>query len=899
LALASGARLGPYEVLALLGSGGMGEVYRARDAKLGRDVAIKVLPDALAGDPERLARFEREAKTLAALNHPNIAAIYGLEESAGLSALVMELVEGEDLSQRIARGPIPLDEALPIAKQIADALEAAHEQGIIHRDLKPANIKVRADGTVKVLDFGLAKAMEPAAGSSSSMSMSPTLTTPAMMTGVGMILGTAAYMSPEQAKGRAADKRSDVWAFGCVVFEMLSQHRAFAGEDVSDTLAGILRGEPNWAALPARVPAQVRGILERCLDKDRRTRIPDMSVVRYLLATAPAAATAAPLPSARARIVAWTVAAAFAAAFVVVLWSPWRKPPPPPPVTRFTIAPPGALLSAATTSGPIAISPDGRRIAFVAQSDSGTRMLQVRELDRFEPRWLRETEGTGGVSGAGYPFFSADGQSIGFVAGSAIKRVPVGGGPAATISQFTGAWRGATWLPDDTIVVSLESPERTGLFRVPATGGAITPVAQVEKGELAYRWPDALPGGKAIVFANQPGGDSSAGSIVLLRLDTHERRVLVEGGSYPRYVSSGHIVFARNGTLLAVPFDLATLRVTGAPVPMVPHVTMATTTGQAQYDVSQSGTLVYANLSDENGPSLVWVDRKGGVQPIPVPPQGYEHPRLSPDGQRLAVDIRGYGGGASTDIWVYTFARGTLSRLTFVRSESEAPTWTPDGKYITYSVSLEDRPPRGVARKLADNSGEEELLARGEAHLHALQWNPRGDVLLLNESATSTSDVHGLFMSGKPELRQITHTPFKEASAAFSPDGRWMAYASDETGRFEVYMQAFPGPGGKTQISINGGVEPVWARSGRELFFRDGDKMMSVAMGSGGAPAGVPAVLFQGRFVASTSVDRWYDVSPDGQRFLMLRADAGRAPATLTVVQEWASELAHAGASRP
>jgi serine/threonine-protein kinase len=645
----------------------------------------------------------------------------------------------------------------------------------------------------------------------------------------------------------------------------------------------------------------IRRILERCLDKDRRTRIPDMSVVRFLMADA---STAEPSRAAggASRMLAWAIAAALAVALAISLWSPWKTGAAATshPVSRFTIAPQGALLSAAGTGGPIALSPDGRRIAYVTQTESGTRMIGVRDMDRLESRMLRETESQGTVTSAGYPFFSPDGEWIGFVTGGALKKVPVAGGPVSTICSFTLGWRGATWMTDGTIVIALEGPAGNGLYRVPATGGALTPIALVEKGELSYRWPDALPGRNAVIFTVHRGGDASSASIVVQQLDTKERRVLVEGGSYPRYVSSGHVVFTRAGVLMAAPFDLSSLTVTGVPSAAVQQVSMAVTTGQSQFAVSASGTLVYANLTDEGAQNLVWVDRQGVIQPINAPPQNYEHPRLSPDGQRIAMDIRGYGGGATTDIWVYQFARGTLSRLTFGGTESEAPVWTPDGARVTYAVTLQSQPPRAVAWKRADNSDSEEQIGHGDAHLHPLQWNPGGDVLLLNESASTGSDIWAFSMKDK-SLRPITKTPYKEVSAGFSPDGRWLTYASDETGRFEIYAQAFPGPGGRSQISANGGVEPVWARNGRELFYREGDKMMSVPIPSGSrVPEGTPKVLFQGRFMASTSVDRWYDVTADGQRFLMLKPqDSARSVATLTVVQGWDTELKRLTAPKP
>jgi len=899
--LSIGTKLGPYEVVAPLGAGGMGEVYRARDTALNRDVALKILPDAFASDPDRVARFTREAQALAALNHPHIAQVYGLDRQDGPDRkqtvfIAMELVDGETLAQRIARGPISLDDALAIARQVVDGLEAAHEKGIVHRDLKPANIALTADGQVKILDFGLAKfEARPASATGDAvmadLTQSPTLAIAA--TGLGVILGTAGYMSPEQAKGRAADKRSDVWAFGCVLFEMLTGRRAFAGEDISDTLAAVLRGEPDWKTLPAAVPEHIRRILELCLDKDRRSRIPDMSVVRFMMADT-ANRSVDVRPAGWPRTAPWALAAVLGLGVLAVAWAPWRASGPRAarPVTRFSMAVPGGVFSSATSAGPIALSPDGTHLVYSAQPDAGARQLYVRSMDSLEAKPLA------GTLQAGYPFFSPDGQWVGFVVSSTLKKVAIGGGPAATICECTAiAGSGFAWAPDDSIVLSTAD----GLARVPAAGGGQTLIARVAKGELMYRWPDVLPGGTAVIVTIQRGGASNNTAIGVIRLDTSERRVLFEGGTHARYLPDGRLIFARDGALFAAPFDLATLSVTGGAVQVVGRISMGGLSGSAQFAVSRTGNLAYVVDAEEGGRSLAWVGRDGGVQTIDQPPQNFEHPRLSPDGQQLAVDIRGYGTSAGTDIWLYQFARGTLSRLTFgEHNENEAPAWTPDGTRVTYAIGGLDadaaRGRRAVAWKAADGSGVEEILVRHDAHLHPASWSARGDVLMLNSASafTSAGDIWALTTGGTRTLRTINTTPFAEVAPSLSPDGHWLVYASNETGRPEVYAQAYPALGSKTQISVEGGTEPVWAHSGREIFYRSGDKLFAVSLDPTTASLrpSAPTMLFQGRFAHSSGGDAWYDVSADGRRFLMLRLlDATRSTPAITVVQEWSAEL--------
>ena len=591
MALTPGTRLGVYEVTAPIGEGGMGQVVRARDTRLNRDVALKVLPDSFARDADRLARFTREAQTLASLNHPNIAHIHGLEESNGVRALVMELVEGEDLSQRIARGAIPADEALPIAKQIAEALEAAHEQGIIHRDLKPANIKVRADGTVKVLDFGLAKAMEPAGATSPNVSRGPTIASPAMMTGVGMILGTAAYMAPEQARGKTVDTRADIWAFGAVLFEMLTGQRAFPGEDITDTLAAVVKLDPKWDAMAADVPARVRQVLRMCLQKDPRQRAQAIGDVR--LALEGAFETAAPqtaAPAVRPRPFwkrAIPVAAAAAVSGAMVGTAVWTlKPAPLQPVSHLAVPlPPGERLPIAQTSV-LALAPDGSQVAFVSARD-GRQQVYLRPFDRAESKAIPGTEGAESL------FFSPDGKWLGFAATGNLMKVSMDGGVPLTICAAPFP-RGVSWGDNGTIVFAPQFGS-SGLAQVSAAGGKPQPITSRDPAsqEEAHRWPQLLPGGRLVLFTAWARNIDDA-QVVVQRLDTRERRVVLRGGTYARYVPTGQLVYACAGTLMAVGFDLERLETTGDPTPVTQSVSL-TTEGVAQFDISRTGSLVYVS----------------------------------------------------------------------------------------------------------------------------------------------------------------------------------------------------------------------------------------------------------------------------------------------------------------
>ncbi len=871
----------------------MGQVYRATDTKLKRQVAIKILPPALAADSDRLARFQREAEVLASLNHPHIAAIYGLEESGGMTALVMELVEGEDLSQRIARGAIPLDEALPIAKEIADALEAAHEQGIIHRDLKPANIKVRPDGTVKVLDFGLAKAMEPAAGSSPSMSMSPTITTPAM-TQAGIILGTAAYMSPEHARGRTVDKRADIWAFGCVLFEMLTGKRPFDGEGIAETLGAVIHKEPVWARLPAATPASVRTVLQRCLQKDPKQRLRDIGDVRIELMETLSAPPASPtsttaLNASHPRAVSWYVAATAALSALIATIAVWNlKPAPataPQSEARFTLPmPAGVRLPLGGFSSMVAVSPDGRHLTFVG-TPGATVQLYLRTIQDAETKSLPETEG------AAQPFFSPDSRWLAFFAGGKLKKVPTNGGVPVVVCDAPSS-RGGFWSENGTIVFSPQARGR-GIFQVSAEGGAAKQITTLNtaRGETSHRSPELLPGGDTVLFAAY-GATYQDVSIVAQSLKTGERRVLIEAASLPHYASTGHLLYVqpkRPGTVMAVAFDPERLKLTGTPVPVVEGV-LTERGDYAHWSLSRSGMLVYAPGGfKEAENNLVFVDRKGIATPVGTPPQRpYSFPRLSPDGRRVVVTLQ----GIQNTLWIYDLSGGAFNRLTF-EGNNDWAAWTPDGKRVTYASNRAE--PWRLFWKPFDGSGKEEmLLARGRGDQQPYSWSSDGKVLVYQDVAPATAtDIWALSIEGDRQPWPILQTPASEVDARLSPDGRWLAYASDESGRHEVYVQSFAGSGGKWQISADGGREPVWAHNGRELFYVSGDKMMVADVTTQPTfQAATSRLLFQGPYERSNTISPDYDVTPDDQRFLMVQPLEQRSPTTdFNVVLNWFEEL--------
>ena len=889
MSLTPGTTLGPYSVTAKIGEGGMGEVYRARDTKLDRDVALKVLPEAFTQDPDRLARFEREAKVLASLNHPNIAAIYGLEEAGDTRALVLELVEGPTLADRIKQGPIPLDEALPIAKQIAEALEAAHEAGVIHRDLKPANIKVRDDDTVKVLDFGLAKALDP--NPEGDPSQSPTLT--AAATQMGVIMGTAAYMSPEQARGKPVDKRADIWSFGCVLYEMLTGQRAFHGEDVSLTLASVMKSDLNVKTLPPDVPATVRTVLRRCLEKDANQRIRDIGDVRLAMEGAfetPVSSQPEPVVAPTLRV--WqrpvTLAVAVLAALAVgglAVWSLMR-PAPGAVVNSLLTPPPSMPLDIAIFDVNVAVTPDGARVVYRGLVD-GQPHLVVRPLAALDATPL-----TGLGSNPVNPFISPDNNWVGFFdGGRTLQRVLIRGGPAVTIIDVSEIPKGASWGTDDTIIFATRATE-SGLLRVAVGGGDVevltTPDA--ERGELNHFWPEILPGGKAVLFTIVPRGSSQDAQIAVLSLESGDYDVLVSGGSNPRYVSTGHIVYGVGGTLRAVGFDLDRLTVTSDPVPVVEDVLMGQG-GAANFGVAHDGSLVYVRGSAPGSleVTLVWVDRDGREESLAAEPDGYGGQRLSPDGTRLATRVTDDEGG--WDIYIYDIARNNFTQLTFHDAQECCPIWTPDGERVVFTSDRDG--PLNLYLKNADGTGEVERLTESDESQDPQAWSADGDTLVL----WSNGDLHTWSSDSAPTSTPLFQTEFEEDTASVSPDGRWIAYGSNENGNFDVYVQPFPDvDGGKWKVSTQGGRHPMWSPDGSELFYVSGNAMMVTPITSDPSfDYGTSEVVFEGRYNFAGPF-RVFDLSTEDTRFLVTKplgaeTDDAVAPLDLVLVQNWFEEL--------
>ena len=885
MALDPGTRLGPYAVSVQIGIGGMGEVYRATDTKLGREVAIKVLPALLSQDPDRLARFDREARTLAALNHPNIAAIHGFEDAGGVKALVMELVEGPTLADRIGQAPVPVDEALSIARQVADALAAAHDQGIVHRDLKPANIKVRHDGTVKVLDFGLAKAMEPAGVSPSGLSLSPTLTSPAM-TQAGLILGTAAYMSPEQARGKTVDRRSDIWAFGCVVFEMLSGTRAFEAEDVSLTLSVVLQKEPDFAALPSSVPAHVSQTLRVCLRKDPRQRPSDVNDVRLALDGAfqvTASVAIAPLPPASRthRRVLSTVAAAALVLAAVSGYGWWRSTRPVErPLVRLSVdLGPEALRAPRET---LAISRDGTRIVFVGRAtDPGTRQLYTRRLDEAAATPIPST-----VSGPSLsmPAFSPAGDWVAYVAGNAVRKVPVQGGSAFVVAETAGTPLGISWGDDDSIVIG----STQGLLRVPSSGGALQRLKTTEGTKFL---PDVLPGSTAILMASANlAGLSTLDdlSIEVLTTKTDETKTLLPGGYAPRYVPtsrrSGHLLFIRQGTLYGVSFDPERLEIRGTPVPLVNDVGRSSVIdGSGQLSFSNTGTFAYLpGRQIDTAYPIAWLTPAGPTIPIVTQPSMYGAPRLSPDGSRLAYSALGNRGG---DVWVYDLQRNTPTQLTFTGGGLRELAWAPDSKHLVIGDG------DSLLWIRADGSGEPQRLLDKSRTPRPGNFSPDGRLVFSPFGAQGLPDVWTLPVDfsdpehpkpGKPE--PFLTEPYVEVDPAFSPDGKFVAYASSESGPNEVFVRSFPGPGGKWKVSTGGGKFPAWSPKTHELLFLGGEDRIMVASytttGDSFA-AGVPRP-WSSTQVLRDGVRQNFDIAPDGKRVVMFpRPMEAKAEGTL------------------
>jgi eukaryotic-like serine/threonine-protein kinase len=899
MTFAPGTKHGTYEILAPLGAGGMGEVYRARDTRLRRDVAIKVLPASLAADPERLARLEREARLLAALNHPNVAAIYGLEETAGSPYLVMEYVEGESLAQKLAAGPLPVDDALSACVQIAAGLEAAHAAGVVHRDLKPANVMVRPDGSVKVLDLGLARSVESTGGADPSLS--PTVTS--APTGAGVILGTAAYMSPEQARGKPVDKRTDVFSFGCVLYECLTGARAFPGDNVSDSLAAILRAEPDWSALPAETPVSVSGLLRRCLQKDSRKRFQDIGDARIELEEAISAPygsseqTVATPSRARGARLLWALGGALVG--IVAVYSAGRlfgRPSPGValPVRAVLPLPAKARLDFAQRPA-IAVSPDGRTVIFRAVEDHVARLYR-RRLDRSE------ADPIGGTEGGFNPFFSPDGEWLGFFTATDLNKVPLAGGSPIRLTQVPPVTAGADWGADGNIVFTITA--NGPLSRIPEAGGKVQLVSTLDssRGEHSHLWPQILPEGRGILVTmvvGQDFQDYANSQIVVLDPKSGSRTVVLEGSSFARY-AAGQIVFVRGGSMFRVPFDLTRLSVTGPPVPLSERITIDSGNGSASFAVTTDGTLVYAGGPPVPDPksAVLRLDRQGVETRLPLPDALYSQPRLSPDGRTLALVKC---DGESCKLFLFDLERNVLTPLTSEPGRFFNPVWSPDGRQLAYSGFAVGAPTLWV--KNADGSAPARRLTNAptekrDAAEFPNSWSPDGRTIAYATVYGLTSgrparDVWLVSADEKGQSHPWLETPYTESAAAFSPDGRWMAYVSDESGRKEVYVRPLSSAGGRIKVSSEGGVEPVWTRGGHELFYRNGNQFLSVDIQSEpGLAAGAPRVLFSGDFTPGGREDApfEYAVSNDGKViYATQRVAAPELERRLAIVTNWLS----------
>jgi hypothetical protein len=878
VSLTPGARLGVYEIVGPLGAGGMGEVYRARDTRLGREVALKVLPELFAADPDRLMRFEREAKTLAALNHPRIAQIYGLEESSSPPALIMELVEGEDLAQRLEAGAIPLDEALAIARGVAEALEAAHEAGIIHRDLKPANVKVRPDGSVKVLDFGLAKGGGPVASvAAADLAASPTFTSPAL-TRMGLIIGTAAYMAPEQAKGKPVDRRADVWAFGCLLFEMLTGRRAFPGEDVTDTLAAIVRGEPEWVALPANVPPSVHRLLRRTLQKDPARRLDSLRAARLELDDAHeeplAQAGSAPAPPKRGRraAAAVLVVATLGLIGAAALWRLNREEPSV--ATRFSITPPpGTTLQFETNHQDLALLPNGQGLVYWNRIGADNQIV-LRRFDEFDGTPIAQAP----VEARGV-FVSADSGWLGFQSGApsgadaVLMKLPITGATPTRIAAIDGNLRGASWGEDDRIVFAT-SRQGTGLLRVRASGGDVevltTPDAT--KGEVDHRWPHLLPGGTHALFTLVRRDSTSA--IALADLAAGTWRVLVANGTMPRY-AAGVLFYAEDAGVRWVRFDERRREIVGDPAPL-PFDVVTKGSGAANYDVAADGTFAFRPGGTASASlDLVWTDRAGVVTPIAVEPKAYRGLRLSPDGTRLAATVE---SSQDLSLWVVDLQRGTVSRVTPPGFSALAVAWHPDGRSLAVPLTHADERehPAGLFLVSASGTFPPQRLTQPPADVRHVtpSWNADGRVLLYTEIADGRSDIYRIQDGGKPE--RVLAGPSRLGNQALSPDGRWLAYASNESGQAEVYIRPYPSVmDDRIIVSSGGGSLPMWGRDGRELLYVTPDRTLVAVPVTPGPPLSLGRAEVRTHLQGATGT---FAISPDGARVMTTARPSAQGP---------------------
>jgi eukaryotic-like serine/threonine-protein kinase len=907
MSLATGTRLGAFEILAALGAGGMGEVYRARDTRLDRDVALKVMGTRIAGTPELRERFDREARAISQLNHPNICTLYDVGHQAGTSYLVLEYLEGETLAARIQRGAVPPGEALPIAIAICEALDKAHRQGIVHRDLKPGNVMLVKPGAskpttvqasrpasqVKLLDFGLAKiaaasiAQEPGgappAGSALHPSMPVTQSTP--LTLQGTILGTFQYMAPEMLEGAEADARADIWAFGCVLYEMLTGKPAFEGRTQASLISAILATEPApMATLQPLAPPALEHTVKTCLAKDPDERFQNAHDVllqlKWMASAGSQAGVPAPVAARRRLHSHGRLAAAVAAAILltaIAVWSLVRPAArPPAPMIRAAVSLPAGVEYNPFGSANLAVAPDGSAMVYSVIDGESNYLL-------MRPTGGTESSVIPGTGAAFLPFFSPDGAWIGFWESGKLRKMPRGGGAAITICQMD-APLGATWLPDNTIVFAGQ-PEG-GLMRVSADGGPVEAFTTPAEGESSHRWPSALPDGRGVLYAALGGGSWSDARIMLQPTAGGASTLLVTGGSAPRYVASGHLLYVRARTVFAVPFDLRSQMAGAGARPVIEDVMMNDGDGRSSFAVSQTGLAAYVRATTEHDRrSLVWVRADGRAETLPVGDRAFEHPRISPDGRSVALTIR----EEDPDIWVLNLARGTLTRLTFERGEDESPVWTPDSARVTFASSR--GPKRETRWRAADGSTPEEVLFETPRHHHLAGWTPDGQTLITEESSGSGWDFWTNGLADRTSTALIQNG-FFHAGAAISPNGRWLAYSSNEGGPLQVYVQAYPGPGGRFQVSNDGGAEPRWARDGRTLYYRQAQRMMAVPVETEGLfSAGPSRTLFEGDYTRIGWNQANYDVAPDGKSFLMIKGSVQGGPREIGIIGNWLDEL--------
>lgn len=882
----------------------MGEVYRATDSRLGREVAIKVLSGRLSGDEEHLQRFQREARVLASTNHPNIAALHGLENHDETSFLILELVEGETLEERLRSGPLPLDEAISVFAQIADGLEAAHERDIVHRDIKPSNLKITDEGRVKILDFGLARRPGSTVSVSAEDATRSVSSMPEDITTGGTILGTPAYMSPEQARGKPVDKRSDVWSFGCCLLEALGGVRPFTGETVADVIARILEATPDWSTLPRETPHHIRLLLWRCLQKDPRRRLRDIGEARFVLgdppveppeAVSPGRARGAENGASSRHSPGRTLAALILGGLAVGLigWlsglisTDTGEGSPLRPIRRTTInLGPGESWPRIGPLPWLSLSPDGKNLAYIARRDGTNTFL--RPLDQLKAHALPGGEGAFGVR------FSRDGEWIGLYRDDGNWMLPLAGGRPSQLATTAALRAGMSWGSDGEVYFS--EGLGTGLHRVQSLGGKPEVVTTLREGEVVHMWPEPLPGGEALLFVSVAmESEGPVGRVEAYRIREGERRLLLEGSRFAHYLPTGHLIYTDREALMAVPFDPVELRTSGPPVVALSDVRIDPTSGCPQLTFSRDGTLVYVS----RGPStslphrLVWVDRQGAESPLDQPPRAFGLSRVSPDGFRITTQLEDAG---NTDIHVLDLARGSLSRITFDPAGDSHPVWSRDGSSIYFSSTRTEAP--GIYRKRADGKGAAELVAGGPGLRFPGGLSPDGSLLLLGEVHPKTSlDIGLADLRGTDEIRPLLNQPHLEAGPSLSPDGKWIAYQSDASGRSEIYVQDFPDLDGKWQVSTEGGMGPVWSPGGGELFFSRGGALWSVAILETEPTfiTGSPGFVFEGPYLLSSHLGREYDISPGGERFLVLRSlERTRENPdrdSMIVVENWFEEL--------